>query len=111
MQQTISKRKRPKADIIFYGGDIITMEEPHANSLGSAADPPPKVEAVAISGDTFLEVGTIDKVFRHAGKKTQVIFLNQQTLMPGFIEPHQHAILCARMRNSKFIKISAIDYR
>ncbi|XP_022092641.1 uncharacterized protein LOC110980348 [Acanthaster planci] len=117
MQETTSKPKMPKgkagtkqADIIFYGGDIITMEESDANSLGSAADPPPKVEAVAISGDTFLEVGTMDKVFRHAGNKTQVIFLNQQTLMPGFIEPHQHAILCAHMR-SQYVNISALKYR
>ncbi|XP_038048608.1 putative amidohydrolase YtcJ [Patiria miniata] len=98
-----------KADIILYGGDIITMEEPAA-SPPSGADPPPKIEAVAISGDAILAVGTMDSVFSHAGPNTEVVFLNQQTLMPGFIEPHQHAIQCALMR-SQYINISAINYR
>ena len=94
------------ADIIFYGGDIITMDE----SSGGGTGPSPKTEAVAISKDTILAVGTIDAVFRHAGPQTQVIFLNQQTLMPGFIEPHQHAILAAKIR-SQFITIGSDVYR
>ena len=96
-----------QADIILYGGDIITMEEPETPS---GSDPPPKVEAVAIRGDTILEVGSMDKVFAYAGNQTQVIFLNQQTLMPGFIEPHQHATLCALTR-SQYTNISGIKNR
>ena len=92
-----------QADLILYGGDIITMEEHNV-------DPPRKTEAVAVSGDTILAVGTIDTVFRHAGPNTQIIFLNQQTLMPGFIEPHQHAIQCALMR-SQYTNISGLNYR
>ncbi|XP_038068548.1 N-substituted formamide deformylase-like [Patiria miniata] len=106
----MSKGSAMPADLILYGGDIITMEGSEANPGSRGADSPPKTEAVAISGDTILAVGSIDVVFRHAGPDTQVIFLNQQTLMPGFIEPHQHAIQCALMR-SQYINISALNYR
>lgn len=58
----------------------------------------PIVEAVAIKGDRILSTGNIDKVFAMSGPCTQLIYLNQQTLLPGFIEPHQHAILMAKSR-------------
>lgn len=99
---------RTKADIIFYGGTIVTMDEnmPGDGSFSNL----PKVEAVAIAGDRILSVGSLGDVFRLAGSKTQTIFLNGQTLMPGFIETHQHACLCA-MKRSVYTDISAMKYR
>ncbi|XP_071800320.1 putative amidohydrolase YtcJ [Asterias amurensis] len=88
-----------RATTIFYGGNIITMNENH-----------PQAEALAVAGDTILAVGTIEQVFRFAGPDTDVLFLNKQTLMPGFIEPHQHAIQCALM-GCQYVNISALTYR
>ena len=88
-----------EATIIFYGGDIITMDENN-----------PKAEAVALAGDTILAVGSIESVFRYVRPSTDVFYLNQQTMMPGFIEPHQHAIQCALMR-SQYLNIGALTYR
>lgn len=72
----------PVADYIFYGGDIITMDESN-----------PSAEALAVKGNLITAVGKLVDVFALAGESTQVIYLNQQTLLPGFIEPHTHAIL------------------
>ena len=85
------------ADLILFGGDIITMDEGN-----------PIVEAVAIKGDRILSTGNIDKVFAMTGPCTQLIYLNEQTLLPGFIEPHQHAIVMVKYRG--FINISGYYY-
>ena len=69
------------ADTVFFGGNIITMDE--AN---------PKAEALAVQGEKIVKVGQLDDVFCHVGPNTKIIYLNKQTLLPGFIEPHQHAI-------------------
>ena len=86
-----------KADLIFFGGDIITMDERN-----------PTVEAVAIKGDRILSTGDREKVFAFAGPRTQLIYLDQQTLLPGFIEPHQHIILMAKYRG--LVNISGYYY-
>ena len=86
------------ADTIFYGGEIVTMDE---KQIG-------KVEAVAVAGDTIVEVGSIEAVFQRKGPNTKFILLNGQTLMPGFIEPHQHAIMCCTKR-AMYTDISGVN--
>ena len=76
-----------QADFIFYGGNIITMDENN-----------PSAEALAVKGDIIQAVGKFDEVFALVGQSTEVIYLNHQTLLPGFIEPHQHATMMARNR-------------
>lgn len=76
-----------KADFFFYGGNIITMDENN-----------PSAEALAVKGDRIQPVGKFDEVFALAGPTTEVIYLNHQTLLPGFIEPHQHAIMMVMNR-------------
>ncbi|XP_072046875.1 putative amidohydrolase YtcJ [Amphiura filiformis] len=88
-------------DTILYGGDIITMDNKN--------DPEDKVEAIAIDGGIIVEVGSLERVFKRKGPNTEVIFLNQQTLMPGFIEPHQHALMTSQMR-CQYTNISALNY-
>ena len=70
-----------KADLFFFGGNIITMDENN-----------PSAEALAVKGDIIQAVGKFDKVFALTGPTTEFIYLNHQTLLPGFIEPHQHAV-------------------
>ena len=89
------------ADTIFYGGDIITMDEQKSGD---------KVEAIAVTDGFISEVGSLESVFCRKGPQTEVIFLNQQTLMPGFIEPHQHAIMTSQMK-AVYTIISALNYK
>ena len=69
------------ADMIFYGGDIVTMNKSQATA-----------EAVAVQGGKILKVGSLAKLKTLQGQSTKMINLNGQTLMPGLVEPHVHII-------------------
>lgn len=75
-----------EADIIYYDGDVITLEHEGV------------VQAIAIRGDTILAVGSNDEVLNLQGSATAVIDLQGRTLMPGFVEGHSH-ILDAALKN------------
>ena len=68
-------------DTIFYNAKIITMED--AN---------PAAEAIAIAGDRILALGTDEEVLAASGPATRVIDLHGRTIVPGFIDSHQHRI-------------------
>ncbi len=67
------------ADLILTNGNIYTVNE--AN---------PWVEAVAIKGDRVMRVGTTPEIEALRGDSTEVIDLEGQFAMPGFIEGHGH---------------------
>lgn len=66
-------------DRIFFGGQIITMDESF-----------PLAEAVATKWDRIAAVGSNQEILNLAGEKTERIDLAGKTLLPGFIEPHNH---------------------
>lgn len=74
----------PKADTIYFNGNIITMW-----------DRQPKVQAVAIRGDRFVAVGTNSDVLKTAGPGTQKIDLHGESVIPGLISGHVHPIVAA----------------
>ncbi|HSG44751.1 MAG TPA: amidohydrolase family protein, partial [Anaerolineales bacterium] len=69
------------ADVIFHGGVVLTMDE----SLSVA-------QALAIKGDKIIAVGSDSDVFAFAGVETEMIALEGQTLMPGFVDAHTHIL-------------------
>ncbi len=69
------------ADIIFYNGTILTMD-----------DDQPTAEALAIQGDKILAVGDYDSIFALQKDDTRIADLAGGTLMPGFIDPHSHIV-------------------
>lgn len=71
--------KTVTADMIISGGNIYTMDD--AN---------PVAEAVAVSGDTIVFVGTLSDAKKLQSDKTEWIDLKGATLTPGFIETHGH---------------------
>lgn len=86
------------ADIIFTGGNIVTMDESK-----------PSVEALAVKGDKIMAVGTKDEILGLKGDSTRVVELTgTQTLMPGFIEPHTHPYLVLSL--SIFTDLSGFTY-
>lgn len=68
----------PRVDLILRGGTIVTMADP------------PVAEAVAVSGDTIVAVGTEAEVMALAGTATSVVDLGGRALYPGFIDGHSH---------------------
>jgi predicted amidohydrolase YtcJ len=52
-------------------------------------------EALAISGNRILAVGSRDDVLAVAGRGAQTVDLAGRVVLPGFIEPHMHFALMA----------------
>lgn len=51
----------------------------------------PKAEAFAIKGGRFTQIGTSDSIKALAGKTTRTIDAKGMTVVPGFIDCHNHA--------------------
>ena len=77
------------AEIIFVGGDIVTIN-----------DRQPSTEALAVKGGKILAVGARADVEKaHKGASTQVVDLGGKTLMPSFIDAHSHYINALSVAN------------
>lgn len=76
-----SQQKPPltKADLILWNGNVVTL----------SADLP-KAQAVAISGNRIVRVGSAKDVKPYIGEKTKVVDLGQKLVVPGFIDAHLH---------------------
>ena len=73
------------ADIIFVGGAIVTMDPAR-----------PRVEAVAVRGETIVAVGTRAEATALRGEATRVVDLGARALLPGFIDAHGHFLAVGR---------------
>lgn len=69
----------PPADLVLTNGKVVTVD-----------DAVPEAQAVAVRGDRIVALGSSADVQRSAGPATQVIDLNGQLVIPGFIEGHAH---------------------
>lgn len=68
------------ADVIYYGGDIITMEGDFANYA----------EAIAVKEGKIIFVGTKSDADKFHGNSTKMNDLMGKTLLPGFVDGHSH---------------------
>lgn len=82
------------ADIIFYNGSVITVNE--NNDI---------CEAVATRNGKIIYVGDNKGAEKYKGEYTKVIDLAGRTLMPGFVEAHSHFMLNAILLNEIVIPI------
>ena len=69
----------PLADLILVNADVVTVDEDR-----------PRAEAVAVAGDRILAVGSKEELAGYRGGDTEILDLNGQMLIPGFIEGHGH---------------------
>ena len=67
------------ASILFFNGVILTMNPDQ-----------PRVEAVLVEGDRIVFVGDEDAARQQAGEDVFDMDLEGRTLMPGFIDAHNH---------------------
>lgn len=67
------------ADRMYRGGNIVTVN-----------DAAPVAEAVAIKDGRILAVGSLDKLAKHQGEKTEIVDLAGRALLPGFVDGHGH---------------------
>ena len=73
------QEKNQEADLVVMGGTIYTVNEAQ-----------PRVEAVAVKGDTIIFAGSAKDVRKYVRTKTRVIDLGDRVMTPGIIESHAH---------------------
>ena len=77
---TASASRNIDPDLVVFNARVYTVD--------STA---PRAEAFAISGARFVAVGGSADIRALAGKRTQTIDARQMTIVPGFIDCHNHA--------------------
>jgi hypothetical protein len=75
----------PPQEVIYYGGDIITMDDSGARYA----------ESVVQRGDEIVFVGSKSDATARVGDEAVEVDLDGRTMMPGFIEQHLHPFLAA----------------
>lgn len=70
------------ASVVYFGGDIITME----------GDSAVYAEAIVVKDGQILFVGSQDEAMKAAGSDHQMVNLDGKTLLPAFIDAHGHYI-------------------
>jgi len=64
-----------QADMVLTNGNVVTVEPDQ-----------PSTEAIAISGDKIIAVGSSAEIAAYIGKNTEVIGLDGNTAIPGLIQ-------------------------
>ena len=67
------------ADLILTNGMVVTMDEAI-----------PDGEAIAVLADTIMAIGSNEEIAALMGSETEIIDLEGQLAIPGFIEGHAH---------------------
>ncbi len=87
------------------------------NAKAYTVDPlAPRAQAFAIKAGRFVAVGSSDEIKALAGKRTQTIDAKQMTIVPGFIDAHNHApgpillyeVLVGNPYDVEFVSIASI---
>lgn len=68
-----------EADYVFHNGTVVTMDDSN-----------PEADAVAVSGDKIMAVGSFASMSSIIGSGTVVYDLNGKTIIPGINETHIH---------------------
>jgi predicted amidohydrolase YtcJ len=75
------------ATLVFRGGPILTLE---AKS--------PRAQALAVRGGRILAVGAERTVLQKAGRGARIVELRGRTLLPAFVDAHDHVFNDAEKR-------------
>src|SRR6266849_9993689 len=69
------------ADLVLRNGKIVTVD-----------DGKPEAQAIAVTGDTIVAVGSNQEIQAYVGASTKVIDLKGALAVPGLIDAHAHFI-------------------
>ncbi|NKB88507.1 MAG: amidohydrolase family protein [Acidobacteria bacterium] len=69
------------ADYVFTNGTVYTVDDQH-----------PEAAAVAVAGNRIAFVGSTADAQDHVGPNTEVIDVEGQMILPGFVSAHDHLI-------------------
>ena len=78
--QSAAAANAQEPDLIVFNAKVYTMDK---NA--------PRVEAFSLSAGRFAAIGATAEIKTLAGKRTQTYDAQQMTIVPGFIDCHNHA--------------------
>ena len=78
---TVTVATGDAADVVFVGGEVVTMDA----SLGT-------LEALAVKDDVIVAVGSRSDIEALIGPDTVVVELDGRAIAPGFVDPHTHIL-------------------
>ncbi|NKC01576.1 MAG: amidohydrolase family protein [Pseudomonadales bacterium] len=81
---TLTAQVWAAADTVFVSNHVLTMNERSAEPM-----------AVAVTADRISWIGAVDDYTGQIDRKTEVVQLGEQALLPGFIDAHGHASFLA----------------
>lgn len=81
------------ADTIYFNGTILTME----------GNEPNYAKAVATKDDKIIALGDLKALENITNDSTQLINLERNVMLPGFIEPHLHPLLATILIQTEII--------
>ena len=67
------------ADLVLTNGRLVTVEESQ-----------PEAQAIAVTGDRIVAVGSSGDIRQYVGPATKVVDVSGQLVVPGFVEGHGH---------------------
>lgn len=88
-----------RADMIFYGGSIIPM-----------AGAQQYAEALAVADGKIIAIGSSAEIMGLKSGSTNLVDLDGRTMLPGFIDPHQHTVTGALI-NAVFTDAGYTKYK
>lgn len=68
-----------EADAVYLNGNIYTVDDDFSVAT-----------AMALKGDTFIYVGPCEGARRRIGPNTEIVDLEERTVLPGLIDSHLH---------------------
>src|SRR5580692_24790 len=86
-------------DLILSNGKIVTVDERFTIA-----------QAVAISGDRILAVGSNQEIAKLAGPQTRRVDLGGRTVIPGLIDNHMH-LLRGALTWARELRFDGVDSR
>ncbi len=89
-------RRTAAADLVLKNGHVVTVD-----------DRRPEAQAVAVTGDRIVAVGSDAEIAGYVGPRTKVIDLNGRLAIPSFIEGHGHFLGVGEAH----VTIDAMDVR
>ncbi len=91
IERKVFYSKRPTNALLTYGELNLSADLAIINAKVITMNPrQPKANAIAITRNKILKVGTIKQITQLIGKNTKVVSLEGKTVLPGLIDTHIH---------------------
>ncbi|ABF40443.1 Amidohydrolase 3 [Candidatus Koribacter versatilis Ellin345] len=93
-----NKSAPQEADAIYYNANVYVApskaaaetQSTHDENTAKPSSPAPRPRAFAVKDGKFLAIGTDKEIWIYKGKKTTLVDLKGQFVMPGFNDAHVH---------------------